>query len=425
METKISVIIPVYNAECYLDECLQSVLDQTLDGVEIICINDGSTDGSLQILEKYKNKRNVIVINQENKGAAYSRNKGIENASGEFVCFLDADDYYPEKDILYSLYFNAKANGVVICGGSMSSLVDGNIVRNYFERNAGYVFDEDGEILYKNYQWDWGFTRFCYELDFLKNNKINFPEISYYEDPPFFVKAMINAKKFYALKKVTYCYRDTQKVRRLNQDNVCSMLQGMISIIQMACEHKLIELQLLIARRIDIFKVEIFNYIICGDQEIKELLYKLENSIDIYELVRIRAIPHVIPILDQIEDIQSKEQEFIEKLNSTKRVIIYGAGVIGKEVAAYLLSLKHIDIIGFAVSSLEKNPASIYGIPVKTITDYRTDKKEVLVLIATTLKFQEEIFENLQKEGFNNILRIQRDVISRISVKQIVSFMTS
>lgn len=90
---KISVIIPVYNVAKYLSECLDSVLAQTFSDIEIICINDGSIDNSLQILEEYQRKDNRIkVITQKNQGVVVARNNAIKQASGEFIYILDSDD---------------------------------------------------------------------------------------------------------------------------------------------------------------------------------------------------------------------------------------------------------------------------------------------------------------------------------------------
>ncbi len=91
---KVSVIIPVYNTEKYLKECLDSVINQTFNDIEIICINDGSTDGSLNILTEYATiDSRIIVITQENKGVSEARNNGMEKAGGEYIMFLDSDDY--------------------------------------------------------------------------------------------------------------------------------------------------------------------------------------------------------------------------------------------------------------------------------------------------------------------------------------------
>jgi glycosyltransferase involved in cell wall biosynthesis len=91
---KVSVIIPVYNTEKYLRQCLDSVVNQTLKDIEIICINDGSTDKSLTILRDYASKDNrIVVINNTNEGAGASRNKGLEISNGTYLVFWDSDDF--------------------------------------------------------------------------------------------------------------------------------------------------------------------------------------------------------------------------------------------------------------------------------------------------------------------------------------------
>ena len=92
--TKISVIIPVYNSEKFLKKCLDSIINQTLNDIEIICIDDGSTDKSLRILNNFADKDNrITIINQKNSGPSAARNKGIENAKGEYIGFVDSDDW--------------------------------------------------------------------------------------------------------------------------------------------------------------------------------------------------------------------------------------------------------------------------------------------------------------------------------------------
>lgn len=91
---RVSVIVPVYNVENFLKECLNSILAQTFYDIEIICVNDGSTDNSLEILQSYASKDNRInIINQKNGGLSSARNTGLSVAKGEFICFLDSDDY--------------------------------------------------------------------------------------------------------------------------------------------------------------------------------------------------------------------------------------------------------------------------------------------------------------------------------------------
>ncbi len=109
---KVSVIIPVYNTEKYLRQCLDSVINQTLTDIEIICVNDGSTDNSTNILNEYANNDSrIIVLSQKNSGAAIARNNGINNAIGDYLYFIDSDDYvdttFLEKMYSKSLKYNA------------------------------------------------------------------------------------------------------------------------------------------------------------------------------------------------------------------------------------------------------------------------------------------------------------------------------
>lgn len=104
----ISIVIPVYNVEKYLRECLGSILNQTFTDFEVICVNDGSTDSSLKILEEYSQKDSRFkIINQENQGAGAARNNGLKYAQGEFVQFLDSDDYF-EPTMLEEMYNKAR-----------------------------------------------------------------------------------------------------------------------------------------------------------------------------------------------------------------------------------------------------------------------------------------------------------------------------
>ena len=103
---KISVIIPVYNVEKYLAECLDSVLNQTFQDIEIICVNDGSTDNCGKILDKYAKKDpRIQIITQKNKGLSGARNTGLDIATGDWICFVDSDDALPPNalSVLYSV----------------------------------------------------------------------------------------------------------------------------------------------------------------------------------------------------------------------------------------------------------------------------------------------------------------------------------
>ena len=105
---KVSVVMPVYNVENYIEECLDSLISQTLKEIEIICVDDGSTDGTLNLLYKYeKSDTRVKVIQQQNQYAGVARNNGMKHAVGEYILFLDSDDFF-ERTMLEKMYNEAK-----------------------------------------------------------------------------------------------------------------------------------------------------------------------------------------------------------------------------------------------------------------------------------------------------------------------------
>ncbi len=225
---KVSVIIPVYNTEQFLSECLDSVINQTLKDIEIICINDGSTDNSLLILQQYAQRDSRIkVISQENKGVGFTRNKGMDLARGEFVIFIDPDDFYPDMDIIEVLYKNAVQHNVDIAGGEFASYRNGIIHQNYKGNLKKYLFEKEGLIDYRDFQFDYGWIRFIYRNKFLKKHNLKFPNYKRFQDPPFFCKAMHYAGKFYAIKKICYAYRTAYKTINWDDARVNGVLKGL------------------------------------------------------------------------------------------------------------------------------------------------------------------------------------------------------
>lgn len=237
---KISVIIPVYNAEQYLKQCMESVLGQTLKEIEIICIDDGSTDNSLNILKEYQKKDNrIIIFSQENQGAAVARNRGLELAKGIYVAFMDPDDYYPDSEVLLSLFEISCDKQALIAGGSLSLDRNGEFCQLKYEIQDERIFLKDGFLLYEDYQYDFYYQRFIYSKRLLDENFIRFPLYRRGQDIPFFVEAMIAAKKFYAVERVTYCYRVGHKKINWGNDTIAiHAIQATSEIIKIAESHQ-------------------------------------------------------------------------------------------------------------------------------------------------------------------------------------------
>ena len=158
---KVSVVIPVYNMETYIEECLDSIFSQTLKEIEVLCIDDGSTDRSYEILKKYREKyKNLIVFRQQNQGAGIARNKGIQCANGEYICFMDPDDYYAQEQALELLYRNAKENHAVICGGDIVG-----VLQNGMLERQGRWFSENKMISFKDYGNYFYYTTYIFRLE--------------------------------------------------------------------------------------------------------------------------------------------------------------------------------------------------------------------------------------------------------------------
>lgn len=146
---KVSVIVPVYNVEQYVEECISSLLEQTMNSVEIVIVNDGSTDSSYEKVLKYKSRQNVVIINKENEGVALARKDGVERAKGEYICFVDSDDYV-SKDFCRELYDSIVANGADVAECSYYYLSNGCKPVCIYSQNKVLVNEEFVEGIYTN-----------------------------------------------------------------------------------------------------------------------------------------------------------------------------------------------------------------------------------------------------------------------------------
>lgn len=214
---EISVILPVYNSEKYLKECLESLLNQTFKDIEILCIDDGSSDGSLDILREYeKTDSRITVISQENMGVARTRNSALGRIRGSYVYFMDSDDYL-DKNAFKKLHDNITSND--------SDFV---IMKAIFVNNGEeYKFPafelekEFAKVSFNNFTFTYRDIKShvlndlfapwlkLYRADFLKSSDdFTFPEIKSYSDAPFHVKTMLNASKISFVPEYLYYYRE-------------------------------------------------------------------------------------------------------------------------------------------------------------------------------------------------------------------------
>lgn len=211
---EISVIIPVYNVENYLTTCLDSVLNQSFGDIEVICINDGSTDNSQKILEDYaKSDDRIKIITQENKGLGASRNRGLKESQGKYIYFIDSDDYIDLNTLekLHNSIINNSSDIVIFKFQTFAG----------DKKEVGFKLDKIfGEIDYTNFKFTYhdvihyvlnSAYSACgklYKKEFLDSfDDFYFPEDVYYEDVVFHVKAMLRASAISFVPEELYYYR--------------------------------------------------------------------------------------------------------------------------------------------------------------------------------------------------------------------------
>lgn len=207
MVSTISVVVPVYNTEKYLDECIQSILNQSFTNFELLLIDDGSTDCSGAICDQYAAKdERVRVFHKKNGGVSSARNLGLNEARGEWIAFVDSDDWV-ERKYLEELILHADNVDMVISSQRMYRENDSYIPD---ERYEGLVKSEHFSILFSDcgmgkYTYCWGKL---FRLSFINNQQIRFHEsMSMGEDHVFLYTYILNAHNVFVLNAVNYNYR--------------------------------------------------------------------------------------------------------------------------------------------------------------------------------------------------------------------------
>lgn len=229
----ISVIVPVYNVQKFLHKCLNSIANQTLKNIEVIIVNDGSTDFSKNIIDEYVSKHdNFKVINKMNEGVPAARNLGIKESNGKYIVFIDSDDYV-DKDFLKYLYYTAEKN--------KSDIACCNYYQYNMETNKKYIYPfamkqgvysnrvalktliNDNKLQY--YIWNKIFLR-----SLIVKNNISFPDFCF-EDTEFSVKAFYYANKIAVIEKPLYyyCKHEGSAIAQIGIDKINDYLFALAS----------------------------------------------------------------------------------------------------------------------------------------------------------------------------------------------------
>ena len=440
---KVSILVPVYNVEKYLIQCIESLVKQTLKDIEIICIDDGSTDNSPVILDEYAMKYSYIrVIHKKNTGYGNSMNVGLKEADGEYVGIVESDDFV-DSDMFEKLYSTAKQNDV-------------SIVRSAYYKNANGI-DKYEKIrtndIYKvinpvknnlDFAYSIPIWSCLYNKSFLNENKIWFNETpgASYQDTGFGLKVLICAKSVVFLQEAFYHYRT---------DNFESSVHSLAKVFCICDEFKEIwrfikqrnNIQKSIQYRIPEYQYHhyIYNYNRMADEyketfinRMVEDFLKLEQDgvlrkeywNDEGEWLQVRLMienPEKVMYQQKIR-IQNRGMyniAFQSVLQEYDKIFIYGAGQIGKEVGQYLLK-KNIKPAGFFVSNICGQPQVLLDICVCNIDDASEDDRKALVLVSVREDDLYSIMKKLEQMGFKNVIAMTLDmrkgILSNENIKE-------
>ena len=302
---KISIIIPVYNASKYLKKCIDSIVNQTYKNIEIICVNDGSSDDSLEILKKYKEKDDrIIIIDKENAGVCAARNDGIKSSTGNYITFVDSDDWL-ELDTIETLYktlINEKVD-----------VVRGNYYKNYNydkSNNIGEVLDFNKTKLYTSDNTfgekvidrliDGRIQGYVVLLlikrEYVLATSLFIEELKFMEDMVFYVDLLNNVESIYFLDKPLYHYyinsssctqsKEYYSRNMYNIEKVNKHLKRILSNSKFYDDNRLEKINTLHANSILESFFTMYKYSYKTNLELKQDIEKLLNNKDINVLLK-------------------------------------------------------------------------------------------------------------------------------------------
>lgn len=442
MEYSISAVVPIYNVECYLDECLDSIVKQTVPFSEVILINDGSTDGSQKICEKYCKQYDYIsLINQKNAGQSEARNVGIKAAKSDYIVFIDSDDYI-RHDMVEKLTEEIKKNSYDILFFSASVQYDdcdGESASYYTREDNLCEMDMRGsEFFVKSFPSNYIVSPClaAYRRKVLENNKIYFERGILFEDNDFFVRICLLAEKVRCIKEAFYVrrYHTGSTMTGLVSKKKCEDLIKINELIWKTLERSCLERSYLISI-ISYYLIHTWD-VISESEYLHDVQEKWEKMSQLFDVkwrnlylsntIDFSAKLALYLMLSENDSVEYEkiitkmrseiETELITKLkkiplDSKDKVIgVYG---IGKHTEK-LLSLykKYIGEIHsklvFIVTTNKQNLAT-YQDRLLITCDKISDNMDFIII--SSLKYQKDMIEILKKYNIddNKIIRLYKN----------------
>ncbi|WP_188399489.1 glycosyltransferase family 2 protein [Sporomusa sp. GT1] len=403
MNPKISVIVPVYNTELYLRECMESLLSQSLKEIEFICIDDASTDCSYEILCEYteRDSRIRLIRNPNNAGVGETRNKGIDHARGECLYFMDSDDTL-ESHALEKLYEQLHINQLDICyfktyihyeidRVECSVYAKKGIISSYSGCCTGPKrmsdFLNNGDFFYYP-------CLALYNKKFIDNNHLRFAKLKIGEGGLFSISAIIRAKRVAVLDDRLYHYRIRSFSATTSLDAKRDSVFG--QFIQY------VEVLKLLAKECCPVASQALKQFL--EQQVSKVQGHLRNSPKLAEFISSNLDAdyerHILaevcmPSKAYFKGFDSEQEE---KILCAHTLIVYGAGLASLDVLCALNALEK-EILGFAVTN-KPLKTSLYGHHLYMIDELTGYSRQALVIVATNRCYHQEIEEKLKGLGF-------------------------
>lgn len=404
---KVSVIIPVYNVEAYLAECLDSVIHQTHQDMEIICIDDASTDHSMDILQEYAHKdaRIMILKNTRNQRQAYARNRGLDMASGEYVLFVDSDDFIDQNLVTKALsvadgvdmvcFDYKKVDSVWFGKDEHLFLIDEGrySAQDYFRQSV----DRNG-IVYSP-------CTKLYSRSFLLRENIRFIDGLLYEDVVFDFLCMMKAREIYCITDKLYEYRirkNSSMTKDIDGKNVSAYFYIVCYLTQYYLEHHFdAEMETAVEKYIQaMYRCFINTY---RRYSAKKDGYLLKNDISVESYAKLYGLAAGYESHYGLIQLHIAEQ--IETIRKAARIFVYGAGDVAREVIE-TLNRYDVAVDKIVVSEKKGNRNSILGNRVYEIAECIREREDCLVIVATDARFYPEIKRTLSELGFMDYIEV-------------------
>lgn len=423
---KISVIIPSLNANEYIDDAIASVLRQTLKDIEVICVDAGSTDGTLDTIKKHADADDrVVLLMSEIKSYGHQMNMGIDHARGEYIGIVEADDYAPEemyKD-LYEIASDKRLDIIKADFYRFTGAGD-DMVKIYFpltDRHDlyGRVYDpgkEQRSLLTTNNTWSG-----IYRREFLIENGIRHNETpgASFQDNGFYFQTMMYAKRVLFLNKPYYMNR---------RDNPGSSVFDRRKTYCICDEYKFIYDKLkasgLYPKYQDVFNERLFmeyfgnlsrigsrvkrEYFRRFAEDFRKLKEQRELDLSVFEEYRANTLNSIMSDPDRYWDKYIRPfDEVYDEVEKYDQIIIYGAASVGYQAMHTLLGRgKSKNILCFAVTRPKPGVDSVYGYGIKAIDKLTEYSSGAALLIASKKQYQPDMKKTAEELGFRNIFTV-------------------